>query len=300
MRSPLTNSAISNLSRIGLVALVAISLVLMTIYAREGESGPLHGLQGAVSSVVAPLGFVGAATSSAVSALGENVDNLTADESTLSALRAQNQQLRALAAQNEEYRQEALRLQGLLNMSDRFSAEGVSGHIVGRSTDAWNQTITVDVGSENGVEAGMTVLSSAGVIGHVATVSPYRSVIRLLTDPASGAAALLQSSRAEGIVRGSLDGLLYLENINSDVEVQPGDVVVTSGLGGSYVSGLLIGAVARVEGSRGDAARRILVAPNASVSTMEEVTIVFEPKTFLNQSSNDSTSDASVDSGGDS
>ena len=72
-----------------------------------------------------------------------------------------------------------------------------------------------------------------------------------------------------------MDGLLYLENIGADVNVQVGDVVLTSGLGGSYTRGLIIGTVVRVEGSAGSDTRKIVVAPNDTVSLMEEALVVF-------------------------
>ena len=76
------------------------------------------------------------------------------------------------------------------------------------------------------------------------------------------------------MVRGSLDGLLYLENIDADVVVNVDDLVVTSGLGGSYTRGLLIGRVVKVEGSVGDATRRIVVSPNGTADVLEEVLVV--------------------------
>ena len=141
--------------------------------------------------------------------------------------------------------------------------------------DAWNQTVTLDVGSSSGVETGLTVLGPTGVVGQVISVDGGSCRVRLLTDPQSGAAAMVQSSRAEGIVRGSMDGLLYLENIGADVNVRVGDVVLTSGLGGSYTRGLIIGTVVRVEGSAGSDTRKIVVAPNDTVSLMEEALVVF-------------------------
>jgi rod shape-determining protein MreC len=100
--------------------------------------------------------------------------------------------------------------------------------------------------------------------------------VRLLTDAQSGAAAMVQSSRAEGIVRGSLSGLLYLENIEADVKLSVGDVVITSGLGGSYVKGLLIGTIVRVEGNSVDGTRTVVVSPNDSTSLLEEAIVVFD------------------------
>ena len=190
-------------------------------------------------------------------------------------MRQQNEQLVQQLAAAEEQRLENERLRGLLNLRDTYEITGVSGRVIGRTTDAWNQTVTLDVGSSSGVETGLTVLGPTGVVGQVISVDGGSCRVRLLTDPQSGAAAMVQSSRAEGIVRGSMDGLLYLENIGADVNVQVGDVVLTSGLGGSYTRGLIIGTVVRVEGSAGSDTRKIVVAPNDTVSLMEEALVVF-------------------------
>lgn len=262
--------------RVLFIVLIVVSLATMTLYAREGADGVLHRIQAAFSGAVAPARTVGAAADAAVDGAADAAANAGADESTLTALREQNDQLRQAVAQGEEYRLEAQRLQELLGLKDAYNLEGIAARVIGRSTDAWNQTVTIDAGSDTGVETGMTVMGPTGVAGQVVAVSPGSATVRLLSDPASGAAALVQSSRAEGIVRGSLDGLLYLENIGADVTVSVGDVVLTSGLGGSYVRGLLIGTVARVDGAAGDATRRIVVAPGESIRALEEVMVVFK------------------------
>lgn len=262
--------------RVLFIVLIVVSLATMTLYAREGADGVLHRIQAAFSGAVAPARTVGAAADAAVDGAADAAANAGADESTLTALREQNDQLRQAVAQGEEYRLEAQRLQELLGLKDAYNLEGIAARVIGRSTDAWNQTVTIDAGSDAGVETGMTVMGPTGVAGQVVAVSPGSATVRLLSDPASGAAALVQSSRAEGIVRGSLDGLLYLENIGADVTVSVGDVVLTSGLGGSYVRGLLIGTVARVDGAAGDATRRIVVAPGESIRALEEVMVVFK------------------------
>ena len=84
---------------------------------------------------------------------------------------------------------------------------------------------------------------------------------------------MVQSSREEGIVRGSLEGLLYLQNLDEDAQVAVGDIVITSGLGGSYVSGLTIGTVVRDAGEGGTPAT-VVVSPNAKASALEEVVVV--------------------------
>ncbi|WP_295996243.1 rod shape-determining protein MreC [uncultured Adlercreutzia sp.] len=269
------NNAPAPSGRLPLIITLMLSLVCVGIYGSEGADGPLHRVQSAVQGLVAPLQLAGAPLGSAVEGAEQAAENQNADEETLETLRAQNAELTQALTQAEEYRLEAQRLQALLNLKDTYDIDGVAARVIGRSTDAWNQTITLDVGSSDGVETGLTVMGPYGVIGQVISVSGGNCRVRLLTDPQSGAAALVQQSRAEGIVRGSLDGLLYLENIGADVNIQVGDVVLTSGLGGSYTRGLLIGTVARVEGSAGNDSRRIVVAPNDSVTLLQEALVVF-------------------------
>lgn len=265
-------------SRVALIALVVISLAMVTVYSREGDHGVLHNVQSGAHSVFAPFGLLGSSAGAAAEDAGEALSDATASGDTLSALRQRNAELTELLTQSEEYRLEAERLQGLLDLKDAYSIEGVSGRVIGRSTDAWNQTITIDIGSANGVETGLTVVGPAGVVGQVISVQPGSCTVRLLTDPKSGAAALVQSNRAEGIVRGSLSGQLTLQNIDANVNLQVGDVVLTSGLGGSYVKGLLIGTIVRIEGSPGDGSRTIYVSPNETSQVLEEVTVVFDAK----------------------
>lgn len=264
-----------------LAVLLVISIASATVYSREGEDGVLHSLQAGVQSLAAPFKFAGAGMSAAGESAGDALDDLTADEATLTQLREQNAELRALVAETEEYRQEVERLEELLDLKETYGIQGVTGNVIGRSSDAWNQTVTLDVGTDDGVESGLTVTGATGVIGQVVQTSSSSCVVRLLTDPQSGAAALIQSSRAEGIVRGSLDGLLYLENVDADTQVSVGDVVLTSGMGGSYTRGLLIGTVVRVDGQKGDADRRIVVAPNDEARAFEEVIVVFSAESAL-------------------
>ncbi len=281
--------------RVLLIVLLVVSLVMATVYSREGDEGPLHTVQGAVSSLSSSLKLLGATASSGARNVGDAITDASASDATLSELREQNAELRQLVAQTEEYRQEVDRLQGLLDLRDSSGAEGVGGRIIGRNTDAWNQTVTIDVGSSSGVTSGLTVMGPTGVIGQVVSATDATATVRLLSDPQSGAAALIQSSRAEGVVRGSLDGLLYLENVDSDVQVSVGDVVLTSGLGGSYTRGLLIGTVVKVEGNQGDATRRIVVSQNDEAKSLEEVVVVTSVSS--DSSSSSSASSSSSNSG---
>lgn len=279
--------------RVLLIGLIVASVVMMTVYGREGETGPLHTLQSAVSGAVSPLRIVGGSIESATSTVGDTVDNITADQSTLSGLREYNEQLVRQYSQMEEYKQEAQRLQKLLDLKDTYQIEGTGARVIGRSSEAWSQTVIINKGSDDGVSTGQTVMGTSGVVGQIVSTSSHTATVRLLTDPQSGAAAMVQSSRAEGILRGSLVGLLYLEDLDADAEVNVGDVVVTSGLGGSYARGLIIGTVVKVDAQQGDTSRRAVVSPNDAISTLEDVLVVSSVGSDADDSDDSSTSNSS-------
>ncbi|MBQ9043979.1 MAG: rod shape-determining protein MreC [Eggerthellaceae bacterium] len=258
-----------------LVVLLVVSLVLMTVYAREGAGGPIHSIQSALMGGSAAVNSAGSGIGTATESAAESLTNISANDSTLSGLRQQNQELRELLSNAEEYRQEAERLQALLDMKQVSGVTGPVAHIIGRSANAWDQSITIDLGSDDGVESGMTIMGATGVIGQVSQTSPHSSTVRLLTDPNSGAAVMIQSTRDNGIVRGSINGILYLEDLNEDVIPEVGDVIVTSGLGGSYERGLIVGAVVSVNKTASNPGGTIVVSPNDSAALLEEVIVVF-------------------------
>lgn len=273
------NSGEKRNTRIIFIVLIAASVIFMTVYSMGGEGGPLKVVQRAVNAVVAPFEFLGSSSGAFVENASQAVGDATADEATLSELREQNEKLTQMLTQSEEYRLEIQRLQDLLNLKQTYDIEGVSGRVIGHSYDAWNQTVTIDVGSDVGVESGLTVMGPHGVIGQVISVSPSAAIVRLLTDPQSGVSAIIQSTRAQGIVRGSLNGLLHLENVDEDAKVEVGDVVLTSGLGGSFTKGLLIGQVIQVDGNAQDGTRQIIVSANENSAALEEVMVVFSAAT---------------------
>ena len=288
----------TTLYRALVAGLAALCVVCMAVYAHEGEGGPLHALQGTLKAALVPAETAGIQLDAAAEGAAQANDDAAASEETLTQLRERNAELTALLAQAEELRKENERLQGLVNIVGAYGVEGPTGRVVGRSTDAWNQTVTLDVGSSSGVEEGLTVIGSTGVVGQVISAMPGSCVVRLLTDPQSGAAALVQASRAEGVVRGSLAGVLYLENTAADATLNVGDMVLTSGLGGSYARGLLIGTIVRIEGGSGDAGRQVVVAPNDTAAPLEELTVVLSAKAALADDAQSGSSGSGTGEGG--
>ena len=247
-----------------LIVLLVVSLILFVAYARESEEGPIHTLQNATSSLVTPLTAVGTTVGSLAVSGSMSVEDLTASDASYNQLKENNARLSQMVVELEEYRQEAARLESLIGLADAYGFASIAARVVGYSTDSYNRSITLDAGSASGIKNGMPVMGATGVIGQVISTTPVTCDVRLLTDPQSGVSVLVQSSRAEGILRGSVEGTLYLEGIDDNVEIKEGDVVITSGLGGGYYRGLVVGMITKIEQRPGSASRTIVVTPNAS------------------------------------
>lgn len=130
------------------------------------------------------------------------------------------------------------------------------------------------MGSASGLTVGMPVMASNGVIGQITECGATTSTVRLITDENSSVSAMIQSSRAQGMLVGSATGQLTLDMIANDQTVNVGDVVVTSGLGGVFPKGLPLGKVTNVESTPGSLYLEITVEAFASTENFEEVIVI--------------------------
>ena len=239
-----------------------------------GDEGPLGAVRGAFQTVTSPVRYLGATVAAPFRGIGNVVTNLTADQQTLSELRAENDELRARNVELEEAAQTAERLQGLLDLRDANDLQSTAARIISGASDSWSTTVTIDKGTSSGVTAGMPVTASSGVVGQVIDSGPTASTVRMLTDENSSISAMIQSSRVQGMLTGSVTGQLNLTLIGTEQEVNVGDVVVTSGLGGVFPKGLPLGEVTSVESAPGALFLDIVVEPFSHAENYEEVLVI--------------------------
>ena len=260
----------------GLLALVlvATSLVIFTFSVREGEQGFFASARSVVQTIVSPVRMLGAYATAPFTGLGNVMRNLTAEEQTLSELKEENASLTARNIELEEAEQTAHRLEELLELRNTYSLQSLAARVIAGSTDSWMATVTIDKGASAGVSVGMPVSNEAGAVGQVIECAGTTAIVRLLTDEGSSVAAMVQSSRAQGMLEGSPDGTLRLALIRTDQTVNAGDVVVTSGLGGVFPKGLPVGKVATIEKNPGSTYYEIVVEPFFRPQTLEEVLII--------------------------
>jgi len=257
-----------------LIVLCLLSFVLMTVWTKEGDNGVLHRTKAGIEVIVMPLQTAGSVVFTPVRAIGDMFNNNSTDAQTVDDLRKQNEEFRSQLIRMEEYKQENERLSLLFDLKDAYNLEAVGARVISSHSDSWQRIITINKGSAAGLEVGMPVMSANGLIGQIDSVSPFSAQVRLIVDKDSGVSAFLQSSRVEGIVSGSVDGVLYLDFIPLNVPVQPGDTVITSGAGGVYPKGIPIGEVATVTHNPSDTYQTITIQTFTRVSSYEEVLVI--------------------------
>jgi rod shape-determining protein MreC len=257
-----------------LLLLIVIAFLIITLSFREGDSGPITSARRGLHAVLAPVGQAGEVITSPFRTFTGWVGDLTVSRDELETLRDQNTQLRQRVAELEEARLENDRLRELVDFVQSRELDSLGARVIGKPSTSWEGVITIDRGGDEGVDIGMPVLAASGLIGQVIETTASSSRVRLLTDQRSGVGAMLQSTRAEGVVRGSVTGDLTLDFVSRETTVTVGDVVLTSGMGGVYPKGLLIGDVAEVRLEEADLFPQIRVRPAATVARLEEVVVL--------------------------
>jgi rod shape-determining protein MreC len=179
------------------------------------------------------------------------------------------QQARRLA----EVEQTDKRLEELLNFRNTLVGDVIVANIIGRDPLPWFSSLTIDKGTADGVQKNAAVLSPFGVVGHTMATGTHASRVLLLTDHNSGIDAVVQRSRARGIVEGALDGRCIMKYVKRDEDLEVGDRVVTSGLDGIFPKGIMIGEVTRVtRGNRG-LLQLADIQPSVPLDRIEEVLV---------------------------
>ena len=151
--------------------------------------------------------------------------------------------------------------------------------VIGRDPSPFLHYVIINRGSNDGILRGMPVVTNQGLIGRVDAVIADAARVQLITDPASSVNVRLQNAETEASLVGSVTGDVTLELIPQDVNVQPGDLVLTSGLGGGYPPDLIIGQVVNVRSRDFDLFQQATVQPVVDFNRLEIVLVIvnFKP-----------------------
>jgi rod shape-determining protein MreC len=187
----------------------------------------------------------------------------------LGELRVRMQEERNLAQQSQS-------LQKLLDLKTSTSLSTTGASVIAGGASPEFRTITIDKGTSEGVHPNMAVISPAGMVGRVIQPSARASKVQLLIDRNAAAGALIERTRAQGVVIGTGTDELRMDYVAGSADVKTGDVVVTSGIDGIYPKGFVIGQIQSVRRGAGEYSA-IVIRPAVDFTALEAVLIVLTP-----------------------
>ncbi len=259
-----------------LAALFLVSVLLLVLR----DSGPVRGVSTFATQLLVPaqrvLADTGITSNRFIQAISE-IERLQADNAALHA------EVDRLTLENVRLREQAFAAEQAAKLGAVQSTlpyDTVRATVIARDPSNVLATLVLGTGADDGVRVGHIVVSDQGLVGRVSEVGANYAKVVLITDPSSRLSALVEGSRATGIVQGQYGDSLVMDWILQTEAVQVGDVVVSAGLAlgeelrSLYPKGLVIGRIVQLQRAQAAAYQRAIVAPAVDLRQLENVLVV--------------------------
>jgi rod shape-determining protein MreC len=228
--------------------------------------------------VITPISHLLSKVSSSLSATWHTYVDLVGVRQEREWLRRRVRELEGQADRAATVEGQNGRLQALLDLREAMPGQSVAARITGVDASGLFRTAILNKGERDGVTKGMAVVAPPGVVGKIVSTSPNAARVLLLEDPSSGVDALVQRSRARGIVEGSLNGGCQLKYVKHREDLRVGDLVATSGLDGIFPKGVVVGTIVRLAREEGGLFQTAEIEPAVDFNKLEEVMVVEAPE----------------------
>jgi rod shape-determining protein MreC len=259
---------------VGLLLVAVLGLLLLN------QTGRLDGIK---SVLLTPLTMLERGVAGATAGVSASL-HVSPDSATLrqqnADLQAQVAQLQKRIVDLQESQADLNLLSGLLNYArSQPDNHYAAANVIGRDSSPFLSYIIIDLGSDASIARDQPVVTDNGLVGVVVELNCCAAKVRLITDPSSAVTARLQQSRDEGVAVGRFGGGLDLQYLSQQAVVKPGDLVLTSGLGGGYPEGIVIGSVSAVQRQAFDVLQTASLTPGVDFNRLEIVLIItnFKP-----------------------
>lgn len=254
-----------------LLVAVALAIVLISV----GDNLRFGALRGAAATVVEPF-------QSILAGAGNGVHDFLGSFTSFGDTAQENKRLRARVAELERQlatqRQLELtdqQLKASLALRDSLHVHTVAGTVIAQDPEKLSQAVTIDVGTRGGVRAGMSVLGQRGLVGKVVSVQANSAQVRLITDPMLPVNVQLASNHLPGTLQVIEDRMtVQIVGAPTDLKLGPGEVLVTSGLGGNFPKGLPVAEVVNFKYQPYGVSQVAEVTPLDSVAHLEYLMVV--------------------------
>lgn len=259
--------------------IIAIIVLIILVLLTNVEMGSIKGIENAFSKLVMPMQNGLAYLKNKLSgnnAFFEDINSLKTENETL---KQKNKELEESLKELEIIKAENATLRSYNNMSEKYSDyTTVPAYIINKDISNLSDTMIINVGSEDGVKENMPVITTEGLVGYVISTTNNTSKVNPIIDPSTSVSASISTSRDGVIVKGILGSTntLKLMYIPTDADLVLEDSIETSGIGGIYPKGILIGKISQIIESKNITDRYAIVETAVDFSKLETVLVIVD------------------------
>jgi rod shape-determining protein MreC len=259
---------------LGVIVLIAVSVIILSINSKRSYTS--YGMGGVALTLVAPFQEIVTDAIRFSRSIWRHYFNLVTTSQENERLDRDLRQALEYKHRQNEIELSNFRLRQLLGFRETVTQKFVAAEVIGKDPSPWFKTIVIDKGLQDGVAKGMPVVMPEGIVGLVTNAAHHYATVLLLIDQNSAIDALVQDTRARGIVEGEPAGRCRLKYVLRKYDVAEGEIVIASGLDGVFPKGFRIGYISEVTKPNAGIFQEVTVTPYVDFEKLEEVLIVLD------------------------
>lgn len=258
------------------ITITTIILIAIIIISNIG-SAQMQAVQTSASKIFMPLQNAFVYVKNKVTGNDQEQSNIDSLKEENQELRTENEELKEAKRELEILKSENNTLKEYLNLKNKYADyETVPAYVIERTYSNYDKIIVINVGSNDGIEVNMPVISESGLVGHIISVTDSTAKVQTILDTSSTVSASISTSSKSILVKGTLSNTKELKatNIPAEATVLQGDEVTTSGLGGIYPKGILIGTVKEVVNTKNEVDRYCNIQTATDFDTLSTLLVI--------------------------
>lgn len=259
--------------------IITIIILIVVVIVSNISTGNLWAMESAVGKLFMPIQNGIVYLKNKITGNEQELSDIQTLKEENQKLKDENSQLQEQLRELEILKSENNTLKEYVNLKDKYSSyTTVPAYVIQRSLSNYDKLIVINAGTDDGINVNMPVISESGLVGHVISVTNDTAKIQTIIDTASNVSANISNVQDSVVLKGTLNSteILRATYIPADSTILQGDEVVTSGLGGIYPKGILIGNVKTVVNTQNEADRYAEIEVSTDFSNLETVLVITE------------------------
>lgn len=257
--------------------IVTVIVLILLIFLSNVEVNKLSYLESVASSIVNPIQRIFVDLRNKIQGNSAYFSNMETIMQENEELKQKNSELETQLRELEMIKAENTTLQEYMNLSEKYASyETIPAYVINKDVSNYSSTLILNIGTNDGIEENMTVIADKGLVGHVISVSESTCKVQVIIDSASTVSCSISTTNESIICKGTLenDQVLRASYIPTGAELIQGDSVYTSGVGGIYPKGIIIGTVKEIVTTSNITDRYAIVEPAVDFSKLDTVLVI--------------------------